>query len=73
MGQSLSSSITATISKRMGRATQCMYEIQAIVEDCRAQITSGLMTGIRIREAAVIPFVLYNFGTGFDIKKKYVE
>ena len=70
MGNSLSASVEATISKRIGRATQSIYEINAIINDCRSNIPGGLMTGLVIWEVAIVPFLLYNSSTWFDIKEK---
>ena len=69
MGGTLKESIRATINKRIGRATQSIYEIKAIVEDCRANITGGILTGLMIWEMGVIPFILNNSSTWFSMAK----
>ena len=73
LGQSLAESITATISKRVGRATKAIYEIKSIIKDCRYEVTGGILTGIMIWEAAVIPSLLYNSGTWLSMAKKDME
>ena len=73
VGQSLAESVSATVSKRIGRAKQCVFEIKTIVEDCRSKATGGLMTGIRICEGSVIPFLLYNSSTWMEMRKKDLQ
>ena len=70
MGNSLSDSVGATIAKRIGRVTQSIYEINAIVNDCRSNVPGGLMSGLAIWEVAIIPHLLDNSSTWFDIKKE---
>ena len=69
IGGSLSDSVTATISKRVGRATQTIYEVMAVLDDSRAKVIGGLSTGLLIWESAIIPFLLYNSNTWFQMKK----
>ena len=73
LGSSLSESISATISKRMGRATQSIYEIKAVIDDLRANTPGGILSGLMIWEMAVIPFLLFNSGTWFSMKKSDIK
>ena len=73
MGETLGESISATLNKRIGRATQSIYEIRDIVDDFRAKITGGIMTGLHIWEMAVIPFLLNNSSTWFSMKRADLE
>ena len=69
----LSQSASATVKKRKGLATASIYEIRAIVEDCRSNIIGGLQTGIDLWEAAVIPMLLFNAETWVSISKSTVD
>ena len=51
-------SIITTIKKRYGLAISTIMDIRNIVEDSRASVTGGIMTGIELYELCVIPFLL---------------
>ena len=38
-------------------------EVRAVVEDCRAMVTGGIITGLEIGEMAVTPYILNNSET----------
>ena len=73
IGGSMSESIRLIINKRIGRAMQSIYEIRTIVDDCRAKLTGGITTGLKIWEMAVIPFLLNNSSTWFSISNADIE
>ena len=52
-------SVTASIKSKVGKVKQLIFEIKAVVEDCRNDTPGGFCTAIHIWEAAVIPY-LYN-------------
>ena len=52
-------SVTASIKSKVGKVKQLIYEIKAVVEDCRNDAPGGFCTAVHIWEAAVIPY-LYN-------------
>ena len=58
--EGLSDSVAATVKKRKGLVVQSIYEIRAVIEDCRSQVCGGLAAGLDIWEAAVLPMLLYN-------------
>ena len=69
----LSQSASATVKKRKGLAAASIYEIGAVVEDCRSNIIGGLQTGTDLWEAAVIPMLLFNAETWVSISKSTVD
>ena len=48
-------SIIVTINNRLKKATTALMEVRAVVEDCRAMVTGGIITGLEICEMAVAP------------------
>ena len=66
-------SIITTIKKRYGLAVSTIMDIRNIVEDSRASITGGMMTGIEIYEMCVIPFLLNNSEVWDHIPKEALE
>ena len=44
-----------------------------MIEDCRRQVTGGIVTGLQIFEQAVIPFLLGNSECWFNINKKTMD
>ena len=44
----LADSVAMTILKRKGLAFKAIYDIRAVVDDCRSQVLGGLVTGINI-------------------------
>ena len=62
-----------TIKKRYDKVKTALKEIRAVIEDCRANLTGGLVTGLEIWEVAVMPFLLNNSETWTDIHKDALE
>ena len=56
----LADSVHVTISKRRGKVLQSIFEIRAVLDDCRSHVTGGMITGLDIWEMAVLPFLLNN-------------
>ena len=73
LGLSVSESISLTLKKRIGLVKRSIFEIKAVVEDCRSKIIGGIKTGILLWEACVIPFLLYNSSTWLQMKKSDIE
>ena len=48
-------------------------EIRAIVEDTRAAVTGGLVTGLEIWEMAVVPYLFNNCDTWCSVPRKTIE
>ena len=63
----LSDSVNITVKKRKGLVTLSIYEIRAVIEDCRSQVCGGLSAGLDIWELAVLPKLLYNSDCWLDI------
>ena len=69
----LKESVHATIKKRSGKVFQSIYEIVAVVEDCRSNSVGGIMCGLDLWELAVIPFLLNNCDTWTEIDNEAIE
>ena len=69
----LSSSISATISKRIGIATKSIFEIKSIIEDPRNNKFGGLFTAIQIWNMAVIPALLYSSEVWLQLNPKDLQ
>jgi hypothetical protein len=69
----LAESVQLTVDLRAGKVTVNVYEIKAILEDCRIHCLGGIMAGLEMWETAVIPKLLYNSEVWTDIKKVTLE
>ena len=69
----LAASVMATIVKRKGKVIQSIFEIKAVIDDCRSHVTGGLETGLELWEMAVIPFVMNNCGSWVGHTSKKVK
>ena len=61
--EGLGDSIIVTINNRSKKVTIVLLEIRAVIEDCRALVNGGIVTGIEIWETAVISYLLNNSET----------
>ena len=59
----LGDSVIVTINNRVKKVTTALMEVRAVVDDCRAQVTGGIVTGLEIWEMAVTPYLLNNCDT----------
>ena len=69
----LAESVKVTVNNRKGLVNRAIFEIKSVLNDCRAHLTGGLVSGFDIWEIAVIPSLLYNAETWQDIARKTVE
>lgn len=69
----LSESVQCTVNKRKGTVSRAIYEIRSVLNDCRAHLVGGLVSGFEMWEIAVIPMLLYNSETWMEISKKTIE
>ena len=72
-GLGLAESVGATVSKRRGIVTRTIFEIRAIIDDCRSNTAGGIMAGMEIWEMAVIPMLTYNAECWQDISDRTIE
>ena len=70
---SLRMSVLATIQDREPKVKAAMIETKHLVEDFRAQAIGGLVTGLDMWEAAILPTLLYNCSTWVEMGKEAVE
>ena len=52
-----------TVKKRHSKAMNAIREIKTVIEDCRAEVVGGILTGLEIWEVAVIPYLINNCDT----------
>ena len=71
--EGLGKSTIVTINKRYNKVITTLSEIRAVIEDCRAHITGGLVTGLEIWEMAVMPYLLNNCETWSDIPPEALQ
>ena len=69
----LADSVLDTVNLRAGKVTTSIYEIKAILEDCRIHSVGGIVAGLELWEAAVIPKLMYNSDVWNDINKVTVD
>ena len=70
---SSAASALATIEKRAGKVTIAIYEIKAIIEDCRINAVGGLSSGLHLWKTAVIPFVNNNSETWTELSQCAID
>ena len=56
----LSESVHATVLKRKGQVISSILDTKAVVEDCRANVVGGIVSGLDIWELAILPYLLNN-------------
>ena len=56
----LAASVASTINKRASKVLHSIYEIRAVIDDCRIHVAGGLTAGLDIWEMAVVPYLLNN-------------
>ena len=69
----LAASVAATIDKRGGKVLKSIFEIRAIIDDCRSHVAGGISSGLDIWEMAVIPFLTSNCDTWYSISDKSLQ
>ena len=69
----LADSVNVTVKKRKGLVTLSIYEIRAVIDDCRSQVCGGLTAGLDIWELAVLPKLLYNSDCWQDISPNTIK
>ena len=57
ISKSVTESTSASIRKKVGKTKQLIYEIKAVIEDCRNNIPGAAFTGIQIFEMPVLPYL----------------
>ena len=72
LSNDLSESAHTTVLKRLGLAKHSAYEIQAVIEDSRANKLGGINIGFKIFESSILSFLFHNSETWMDISKKTI-
>ena len=70
---SVADSVAATVAKRITLASKMIYEVRAVVEDCRAQVAGGMLVGFQIWESCIPSMLLYGAQVWSDIPKKTIS
>ena len=66
----LAESVLETIRQREGKGNGAAVEIVNIVDDWRASIVGGFVTGLFLWESCCIPSLLYNAGSWLHLSKE---
>ena len=69
----LSDSVALTIKKRKPLTIRAIYEIRAVVDDCRSMVVGGLTAGFQMWEMAVLPMLLFNSECWLEIGKPAIN
>lgn len=71
--EGLAKSTYSTINKRSKKVMNALTEIRAVIEDSRAQVNGGIVSGLEIWEIAVIPYLLNNCETWCEMDKETTQ
>ena len=66
-------SAAATVNKRVGRVKQLIFEIKAVLEDCRLETVGGLISGLDLWEMMVLPYLYFSSECWTDISKETMK
>ena len=69
----LAESVFFTVNKRKGLVNRAVFDIKILRNDCRANLTGGIVSGLSIWEMAIIPMLLYNAETWQGITRKTID
>ena len=69
----LSDSVALTVKKRAGLTKMAIFEVRAIIDDCRSGICGGLVAGLTLWEAAILSSLLYNSECWVQISKSTLQ
>ena len=70
---SVSESVVATVSHRLGIASRAIHEIRAVIEDSRADMVGAVELGLTLWNQGVMPMVLYGLDVFYNIPKKTMK
>ena len=66
-------SVVASVKGKVGRVKQMIFEIKAVVEDCRNNTPGAFITAVEIWEAAVIPYLYHASECWVETPKEALE
>jgi hypothetical protein len=72
-GAGLSESVHATVIKRKGQVISSILDTKAVIEDCRANVKGGIVSGLDIWELAILTYPLNNSETWTELSKKTID
>ena len=70
LGATAATSVSATVSKRMGVVTRAIYDARAVVEDSRAKAVGGIVVMFNIWELAICSTLYYGCENWTSLPKK---
>ena len=73
LAATVADSITATVNKRIGLATQYIYEIRAVIEDSRSKAIGSITSAFQMWDASVLPMVLFGCECWSPMLKKILN
>ena len=66
-------SALVTVTKRHQKVMTYVYEIKAVIEDCRAEVVGGITAGLEIWELAVLPYLINKCDTWAYMPKQVLD
>ena len=73
LSKNLTESVHQTVKRRVGLASQSVYEIRAVVDDARAEAVGRLTVGFTIWETSVISMLLHNSEVWTEVGRKTIK
>ena len=68
----LAKSVEVTISKRYGSCLNSVLELKSVIEDFRMHSLGGIKVGLEVFNLAILPKLIYNADTWFEIDDKSI-
>ena len=69
----LSKSVEITVNKRYGKCVRQIMEIRSVIEEFRMHSLGAISSGQTIFNMAVLPFILYNTSTWFEVSTTTIK
>ena len=69
----LAKSVEATVTKRYGACLHSILELKSVIEDFRMHSLGGIKVGLEIFNLAILPKLIYNADTWFEIDDKSIK
>ena len=69
----LAASVDATVDRRVARVRGAIFEIKALCEDFRMQISGGMMGALKLFKSCIVPKLLANSGVWVEISNTTIK
>ena len=67
---SVSDSVCESIKQKIGKVKHMIFEIKSVIEDCRNNVNGAFLTGLKIWEGAVVPYLFHASECWMEIPKE---